>query len=139
MDPWIWGALGALLVVIEVAAPGFFLIVPALGALVTAGAGFLGLTTLSGQIAVFAAASALIFALTYRSYRRLIARRAPPMVNSPQRLVGANCIVEDPIVEGAGKVRLGDTVWLARGPDLAKGAPAKVRRVDGTVLVVEPR
>jgi membrane protein implicated in regulation of membrane protease activity len=52
--------------------------------------------------------------------------------------IGRVVVVEDPIVNGRGRVRVGDTLWSAAGPDMAAGARAKVTRVDGTVLVVEP-
>src|SRR5271165_1607962 len=51
-------------------------------------------------------------------------------------LVGARGIVAAPIVNGEGKVRLGDTVWIAEGPLLAVGAPVVVSAVRGTRLVV---
>ncbi|MGI9390719.1 MAG: NfeD family protein, partial [Boseongicola sp.] len=47
-------------------------------------------------------------------------------------------VVEEPIENGRGRVRLGDTLWAAQGPDLAAGAKAKITKLDGTVLVVEP-
>jgi hypothetical protein len=33
-------------------------------------------------------------------------------------------------------VRVGDTLWNAEGPDLPKGARAKVTGTNGTVLIV---
>ncbi len=136
---WAWGILGAALIVVELLAPGFFLIFPALGALVVAGLGLILPMSIEGQIAAFGLATALLFALCFRLYRRLTAGEAPALVNSPNRLVGATAQVEDPIMAGEGKIRLGDTVWLARGPDLPRGAAVTVTRVDGTVLEVAPR
>jgi membrane protein implicated in regulation of membrane protease activity len=139
IDNWIWGAVGALLVVVEMLAPGYFLIFPALGALAVAGLGFVMPLDLAGQIVLFAAVTGLLFALCFRLYRRLTAGGAPTLVNSPDRLLGATATVEDPIQAGRGKIRLGDTVWLARGPDLPRGTPVTVTGVDGTVLEVAPR
>jgi inner membrane protein len=136
---WAWGILGAALIVVEMLAPGFFLIFPALGALAVAGLGLVLPLSLEGQIAAFAIVTALLFALCFRLYRRLTATEQPQLVNSPNRLVGAAARVEDPILDGEGKIRLGDTVWLARGPDLPRGAAVTVTRVDGTVLEVAPR
>jgi membrane protein implicated in regulation of membrane protease activity len=136
---WAWGILGAALIVVEILAPGFFLIFPALGALAVAGLALVMPFSLEGQIAAFAIATALLFALCFRIYRQLTASEAPALVNSPNRLVGAAAQVEDPITGGTGTIRLGDTVWLARGPDLPRGAAVTVTRVDGTVLEVAPR
>lgn len=139
IDTWIWGAIGALLVVVEMLVPGYFLVFPALGALTVAGIGLVFAFGLPGQIVLFAAATALLFAASFRHYRRLTAGAVPDLVNSPDRLIGAPAIVEEPITAGRGKIRLGDTVWLARGPDLPQGVPVTVTRVDGTVLEVARR
>ena len=136
---WAWGILGAALIVVELLAPGFFLIFPALGALAVAGLTLVLPLSLEGQIAAFAIVTAFLFALCFRLYRRLMAGGPPMLVNSPNRRVGAAGQVEDPIMGGEGKIRLGDTVWLARGPDLPRGAAVTVTRVDGTVLEVAPR
>jgi membrane protein implicated in regulation of membrane protease activity len=44
-------------------------------------------------------------------------------------------VIED-LVGGEGKVRIADTVWLARGPDCAAGTWVRVVSVDGPYLVV---
>ena len=54
-----------------------------------------------------------------------------------QQYVGRVFRVEEPIVGGRGKVRVGDTLWPAQGPDAPKGASVKVTGTNGTVLVVE--
>jgi membrane protein implicated in regulation of membrane protease activity len=139
IDNWIWGAGGALLVVVEMLAPGYFLIFAALGALAVAAVGLVLPLDLAGQTLIFAIATTLLFAISFRHYRRLTASGTmPPLVNSPDRLIGALATVEEPLVAGRGKIRLGDTVWLARGPDLPSGAAVMVKRVDGTILEVAP-
>ena len=57
-------------------------------------------------------------------------------------MVGARGTVCDAFFNGRGKVRVGDGVWLADGPDLPEGTPIVVSAVRGTRLVVqavEPR
>jgi membrane protein implicated in regulation of membrane protease activity len=115
IDNWIWGALGAVLVVVEMLVPGYFLIFPALGAMAVAGLGFVLPLDFAGHIVLFTAVTALLFALCFRLYRGLmVAGDVPSMVNSPDRLLGAVAMVEEPITAGRGKIRLGDSVWLAR-------------------------
>jgi membrane protein implicated in regulation of membrane protease activity len=53
-------------------------------------------------------------------------------------MIGAKGLVAETIENGHGKVRLGDSVWLAEGPDMQSGAPIAVVGVKGTVLIVEP-
>lgn len=51
--------------------------------------------------------------------------------------IGRLVTVEEAIVNGRGRVRVGDSVWQASGPDMLKGTQAKVVGAEGTVLVVE--
>lgn len=62
----------------------------------------------------------------------------PALNQRGARFVGETFTLAEPIVSGTGKVRIGDTVWLARGGDAPLGARVRVVRVDGTVLQVEP-
>jgi inner membrane protein len=53
-------------------------------------------------------------------------------------MVGARGIVAVSIQNGRGKVKLGDTVWLAEGPNLQEGTPVMVIGMRGTVVTVSP-
>jgi membrane protein implicated in regulation of membrane protease activity len=44
---------------------------------------------------------------------------------------------ESAIENGAGRVRVGDGVWNARGPDAPAGASVVIVAADGTCLTVE--
>jgi inner membrane protein len=61
----------------------------------------------------------------------------PDLNRRAAQYVGRVFVVEEPIVAGRGKVRIGDTLWPVEGPDTAIGARVKVTAVRGTVLVVE--
>jgi hypothetical protein len=55
---------------------------------------------------------------------------------------GANYIdrtltLSEPIVDGVGKVKVDDTIWKVRGPDLEAGSKVKVTAVDGTSFIVK--
>ena len=55
------------------------------------------------------------------------------------RYVGHKYALERPLVNGEGKVRVGDSLWLVRGDfDGEVGALVKVVGSDGVVLLVEP-
>jgi inner membrane protein len=51
--------------------------------------------------------------------------------------VGRVFTLEDPIVNGRGKVRIDDTLWRVEGEDRQAGEKVKVIGVDGVVLKVE--
>lgn len=52
--------------------------------------------------------------------------------------VGQTLTVVEPIVHGRGKVQLGDTLWVAEGPDCPAETRVRVTGTMGTVLVVKP-
>ena len=138
---WAWTVLAALLALAELHVPGSYLIWVAIGAAVTAAADAIWGLTLSAQIAVFAASSGLSCLGGYFVYRRIIVDRrrldAAPLNQRAMLLVGARGVVCTPFVGGCGKVRLGDTVWLAEGGDLAEGTSVVVTAVIGTRVRVK--
>ena len=62
----------------------------------------------------------------------------PDLNRRPEQLVGRVLVVEEAIDGGRGKVRAGDTLWPAVGPDMPAGVDARITAVRGTVLLVEP-
>lgn len=136
---WAWMVLAGVLGLAEMGVPGAYLMWIALGAALTGFAdAALGLS-LEGQLGVFAVASALSCSAGFFVYRRMQpSHRAEPPLNEPHRaMLGARGTVCEAFLSGRGKVRLGDSVWLANGPDLPEGAPVVVSGVHGTRLVVE--
>jgi membrane protein implicated in regulation of membrane protease activity len=75
----------------------------------------------------------------YRHYKR----GRPDFTEQPrlnqrgQQYVGQVFTLVEPIENGVGKVRVGDTVWKVAGPELNVGGTVRVTGVDGAVLVVE--
>jgi membrane protein implicated in regulation of membrane protease activity len=54
-----------------------------------------------------------------------------------EQYVGRLLVVEEAIECGRGKVRVGDTLWFAEGPDAPIGTSVTVTGARGTALVVE--
>lgn len=132
-----WMLGGFFLVAIEALAPGYFLIFPGFGCFVSALASVLFAISLGGSIAVFVVATLVLALIAAGPYRRLLQGRTQTNVNSADRLVGTRGAVEETIFHGSGKVRLGDTVWLASGPDLAAGTAVRVVAIEGTRVQVD--
>jgi membrane protein implicated in regulation of membrane protease activity len=139
MPWWAWIVAAGVLALGELHAPGSYLIWIALGAALAGAADAAFGLSLSGQIAAFAAASALSCLAGYFVYRKLHRHRRGEVLLNDRSLamVGARGTVCEAFVSGQGKVRLGDGVWLAAGPDLDEGTPVVVSAVRGTRLVVE--
>ena len=53
-------------------------------------------------------------------------------------MVGETALVVQPIESGNGRVRLGDSEWIARGPDTPAGQRVRISGNDGAILLVEP-
>ena len=51
-------------------------------------------------------------------------------------MVGNNYVLASDIVNGEGRVSVGDTVWSATGEDMPEGTRVTVAKVDGTKLHV---
>jgi membrane protein implicated in regulation of membrane protease activity len=142
LTPWAWALAAVVVALLELSAPGYYLIWIACAAAVTAIATFAYAWTLSAQLTIFIAASLICCAGGFFVYRRLMALPpdAPALNRRDRDLIGAAGVAADTFVNGHGKVRIGDSVWLAEGPDgLAKGAAVTVTAVRGTTVVVVAR
>jgi inner membrane protein len=136
---WLWLAIGLLLAIAEIAIPGVFLIWMAGAALVTGVIAWidpeLGLPMLT---VIF---SVLAIAAVYLGRRYLLAHpviSADPLMNDRgARLIGETVVVTSAIEGGGGKVKQGDSEWLAKGPDAEPGTRMRVSGHEGTVLLVE--
>ena len=58
--------------------------------------------------------------------------------NRGARMLGQIVTVCEPIVGGEGKVLVGDSPWIASGPDAPVGTRVRILQVEGTRLRVEP-
>ncbi len=86
--------------------------------------------------AVVAVASAIGLRPTFR---RLQNRSAAAHINArAHALIGKTFVLDQPILAGRGRVKLGDGSWIVTGPDMVAGAKVRVAAVDGTELKVEP-
>jgi len=140
LEPHWWWLLGAaLLGIFEIFLPGVFLIWMAAAAAVTGIAvAFLPLS-LPIQLVLFAMlAMAAVFA-GRRHYDRNPVPSSDPMLNDrTARLIGQKVTVVKAIENGEGRVKVGDSVWAATGPDADEGSRVVVTGADGICLKVTP-
>jgi membrane protein implicated in regulation of membrane protease activity len=61
----------------------------------------------------------------------------PDLNRRAAQLIGRLLVVAEAIEGGRGKVRAGDTLWAAEGPDTPAGGSVSVTGTNGTALVVE--
>jgi membrane protein implicated in regulation of membrane protease activity len=134
-----WLVLAVLLGIGEIIVPGVFLIWVAIAAALTGLVAMAAGIDLTAQIILFAALCLLATWLGRRWYAANPVASQDPLLNDrAARLVGQIVVVVDAIEDGQGRVRVGDGVWTARGPDALAGVRVRVTGADGTVLRVEP-
>ena len=134
-----WLAIGLVLAVAEMAIPGVFLIWMAGAALITGLVAWLAPIGLPLQIVLFAVLSILAVFTGKRLLKQHPIVAADPKMNQRgERVVGETVVVTQALEGGTGRVRLGDSEWLAKGADAVVGTRLRVVGHDGVVLVVEP-
>lgn len=139
---WYWWAVAAVLLVFEMMLPGVVFLFLAIGA-AAAGLFLLVVSDLSIelQLLTFAVISVVAAVGLRRTLRRLQHADNPPTSALNARgeaLVGRVIVLDEPILNGRGRVSLGDGSWSVTGPDMVKGAKVRVKSVSGTELAVEP-
>ncbi|WP_309084808.1 NfeD family protein [Chelativorans sp.] len=143
LGPWNWMLLGFILLALEILVPGVFLLWIGIAAVLTGALSLqlwdVGFWTWQVQVLVFLALS-LVSA--YVGKRLMDSRRDQetdePLLNRRmEQLVGRTAALEEPIREGRGRIRLGDTVWRVIGPDLPAGARVRVVAAKDGELQVE--
>ncbi len=136
---WAWLVAGGVLLALEILLPGAFLLWLGLAAVAVGGVlMFVPLDT-GLQFALFALLSVLLglFARLVLRYGVSVSDRST--LNKPgNRFKGQLVEVAEPIVNGRGKVRIGDTLWNAEGPDSVPGAKVRVIGSRGAVVLTEP-
>ena len=141
---WNWVILGTVLLALEILTPGVYLLWLGIAAVATGLLSFLlwdaGFWVWQIQILVFLVLSIVSVLIGRRVFPTTgTADTDQPLLNQRERqLVGRTATLEEPIVEGRGRIRLGDTLWRVSGPDLPVGARVRVIAAENGELAVEP-
>ena len=135
---WFWLLAGLLLGAAEIIVPGFFLIWFAIAAVVTGMLAFVLPGAIALQIGVFAVVAVAMVYFGRRWFAANPIVSSDPLLNDRSaRLVGEIVTVVDAIEHGSGRVKVGDSVWSAKGADAAVGAKVRISGANGSVLMVE--
>lgn len=144
LGPWLWVAIGLLILGIEIIAPSTILLWPGLAALVVGAITLLLGTENSiwpwqAQVVVFLALSLLIawFGKDYVKSHDLEKSDKPDLNNRGTQLIGETALLKEAIAEGYGRAKIGDTTWRVKGADAKAGTRVKVVGADGSLLIVE--
>jgi membrane protein implicated in regulation of membrane protease activity len=139
LGPWAWIIAGAILLALELAVPGAFMMWLGIAAALV---GVISLAvdwSWQWQCVAFAGFAIASIPLFRRFALKVEPQTAAPMLNRrTDALVGRVFTLEKPIVDGVGTVRIDDTIWRVRGPECPAGSRVKVTQADGANLAVEP-
>ena len=136
---WHWFILAAILIILEVFAPGAFMLWIGIAAgVVGTVLYFVPAMTWEYQFILFSLA-AVGSIVAWRSYRN----KHPAVTDEPTlnrrgaQYVGRVFTLDAPIVNGVGKIRVDDSTWKIEGADCPAGTKIKVVGIENTVLRVE--
>jgi membrane protein implicated in regulation of membrane protease activity len=139
LGAWNWLILAVVLLGLETVIPGVHFLWFGLAA------AFIGVVALAigmawpWQVLGFVLLSVAVVFWVKRFVRPDVAISDLPDLNvRGQQYVGRAVVVEQAIENGRGRVRVGDTLWSAEGPDAPAGTRVTVTGSKGTVLVVAP-
>lgn len=136
--PWSWIIAGLLLLGLELVVSGFFLVWLGIAGILTGLITFAQPLPWAWQWLIFGALS-LISILVWTSFsrRRRASSGEPELNRRTDRYIGHEAVLDRPIVDGYGRLALGDTIWRIAGPDLPVGQRIRIVGADGAVLRVE--
>ena len=138
LGTWNWLVFGLLLMGLELMLPGVFLFWVGLAALLV---GLLSVVIAPPWqlqlllFAVFAAAAVPVWRRVARSNSG-VSNSNPFLNKRAEAMIGRVFTLEKPIIDGAGTVRIDDTIWRVAGPDTPAGSRVRIVRADGASLTV---
>lgn len=137
---WTWWVVGALLLSVEVFLPGFFFLWFGIAAILIGVSALLIDWPWQAQIVGFAILSVVAALVGRRVMGNLDAAPAddPNLNRRVARFEGRTFTLSEAMVDGQGRVRIDDSTWRARGPDLPAGSRIRVVGHDGATLLIEP-
>ncbi len=90
------------------------------------------------QVIIFGVLSVVTLVLYKRHQKSNPTVNDEPNLNRRgEQYVGRTFTLEEPIVNGVGKVKVDDSIWKVKGSDMPAGMKVRVMSVDGTIFNVE--
>ncbi|SEV84587.1 NfeD family protein [Luteibacter sp. 329MFSha] len=138
---YVWWIVALLLIGGEVVLPGYFMlwigIAAAAMGIVLLAVPDMGALAQAIVFGVFAFVSCFAYWKLVRPRIERVPHGNERLNRRGEQLVGQRFVLCEAIVNGRGKAKVGDGMWLVAGPDLPLGAPVEVIGIDGTTLRVK--
>jgi membrane protein implicated in regulation of membrane protease activity len=136
---WHWWIFAALLITFEVLLPTFYLLWTGIAAFIVGLiVWFVPSLFWEWQVVIFAVLSVLSI-VVWRNYaKKNPAESDEPLLNRRgEQYIGRIVTLEEPIIDGTGKVKLDDSTWKIQGEDCEIGTKIKITGVDNVIFLVE--
>ena len=132
LGPWNWMVLGFVLLSLEILVPGVFLLWIGLAALIVGAVSLMiwgaAFWIWELQVVVFLALSLVCAFVGKKIMGRSGDDTDQPLLNRRgDQLVGRTATLTEPITDGRGRIKIGDTMWRVSGPDLPAGTKVRVK------------
>ncbi|MBT8472183.1 MAG: NfeD family protein [Marinicaulis sp.] len=143
MPFWYWLVAATILLVIEIVTGSTYFLWPAIAAAVTSVAALFGFVPWQAELFLFATSTIALSVIAPPYVKPWLHRTQADHPNLNQRgaqKIGRRATVDVTFTNGVGKVRLGDTLWLAEsenGEDFEEGEKVVVAKAEGTKLIVK--
>jgi membrane protein implicated in regulation of membrane protease activity len=134
----VWAGVALLLIAAEMVAPGVFMLWMGLAAVGV----FLALLFLPDIPVVWQAIGFVLLSVALIGVYRQFFRSREPVSDQPllnrrgEQLVGQIHVLEQAIVNGQGRLKIGDAFWAAQGQDMAQGTRVRIVAVQSMSLQV---
>ena len=139
VDFWHWWVLAIIFIVLEVFSPAAFFLWLGFSAAIVGGFVLIqpGMFW-EWQVVLFAVFSIVSTVAGRRFFKRNLENNDHPKLNRRgEQYVGRVFTLDEPIINGTGKIKVDDSTWKIRGDDADAGGKVIVTAVDGVELIVE--
>lgn len=128
LGPWNWWVLGLVLAAVEIFAPGSLFIWFAVAAILVGTVALFLDMSWQAELVLFVglAVAAAVVGRRLVRVERPEAKTEAHINDRLARQVGRLATLDTPITNGAGHIRLDDTIWRVEGPDLPAGAQVRI-------------
>ena len=134
----VWLVSGLVVCTFETMVPGAFLIWVGLAASIVGGIAYFVTVDFTSQLLLFGILVAGLVLLGRRVYGSLDASPGPLPRSRAHAMVGMDFFLDEAIVRGYGRIRVGDSSWRVTGPDCSVGAKVRIIAIEeGMLLRVE--
>ena len=134
---WTWWVVAGVLLLLELLAPGVFFLWLGVAAMIVGTVVLFVDLSWQWQVASFAVLSIVTLFLSRRLFAPTAIDSDQPNLNKRIQLyIGKTYVLDEPVVNGQGRLKIGDSLWAIAGPDAAAGQKVTVTGIEGATLTV---